>query len=134
MADENTGNQATITFAPWSTFSPKVLSIKPSSKTVDVLDNDDLSTTGAMPKVAADITNQGEIEVGVRFGGDLGDLAVPATGTATIKWPQVGTNAAKQVAGSAICTALDPQELNNQDRPTANITLMPDGVTEMAYT
>ena len=145
----SSNNTASFAFAPWASYSPKVLSITPPSYTLEMLDDSDLSTTGFKQQLPGDLQEIGEMSIVVRlpsdsfkrFTNEVGDLMVsgvgfdPLVGSATITWP-TGTSGDAQdptLVGTAVVTSFEPGELNNDEQGTATITLQFDGKTGPTY-
>ncbi len=145
----SSNNTATFAFAPWASYSPKVLSITPPGYTLEMLDDSDLSTTGFKQLLPGDLQEIGEMNIVVRlpsdsfkrFTNEVGDLMVAGVGfdktvgSATITWPLGTTGDAQEptLVGTAAVTGFEPGELNNDEQGTATITLQFDGKTGPTY-
>ncbi len=131
----NTGNTSTLVFSGWGSYAPEILSIDPPGETVEMLSDAHLLSTGQHPKVVEDLTTIGEMNLEVRFDGEIGDLDVGEVGTATITFPLLGSDVTgPKAAGTAIITAWQPGTVDNEGRLTGTVTLQPDGLTDWAYT
>ena len=145
----NTGNTSTFAFTPWATFAPSIISIEIPGYTLEALDDNDLTTTGFMQKVPADLQDIEEMTLEVRLPDDsqgrftnvVADLLVsgvhmdPAVGTVTISFPAgtAGDGTDPTLAATAFVTGFKPNPLNNEDRRTGTITLQFDGKTGPTY-
>ena len=143
MAVSNSGNLSTFAFAPWATFSPKILSIDPPEFSIEDLDDSDLSSTVFKPTVPAALAEIGDMTIVVRLPSnsdgfwtdEVGDLLVAGVGidktvgSATISFPKnaSGDATAPTLAGTAYVKSFKPNELNNDDPITGTIVVRFDG-------
>lgn len=137
MAND-TGNGTTVAFTTDS-FAAAVINANIGGRSLAMLDNSDLSTTGNMKKKAADLVDQGAITVEYFVDPTDADKFEPDMGptfndTLTITFPSQLGGADATYAATGHVTNIDGPNIANNELMKGTFEFTPDGVTGPTFT
>lgn len=134
----DTGNGATLAFANDS-FDAAIVNASVGSRSLGMIDKSDLSTTGNMVKLAADLVDQGPITGEYLVDVTASSKFAPSIGpgfndTLTITFPGQLGGADATYAVSGHITDIDGPNIENNTLMRGTFEFTPDGVTGPTFT